>query len=362
MTQSADIPIIRPAAVTPEWLTKVLRRAGHEVTVADMTAKRVGTGQVGESVRFTMNYKGDAKDAPATIVGKFPSSDNESRATGVNYGNYIREVNFYHQIAPNALVTTPTCLHADVDPETSEFVLMMEDLAPAEQGDQMKGLNLHQTKLALTEAAKLHASHWGDMRIDDMAWVSGTKDAPKTMSQELMSGFWAAFRTRYGDRIPADCIEIGEAIARNYEFYTHGYEGPRCFIHMDFRPDNMMFGTPAGGYPLAVVDWQSLGFGSGMSDVSYFLSGALKRDERRVHERALLEGYHAKLLDLGVKDYSFDQVWSGYAHYSFSLFIMAFVASMIVERTPRGDDMFFAMLRGGADHVLDVDALSRFPK
>ena len=36
---------------------------------------------------------------------------------------------------------------------------------------------------------------------------------------------------------------------------------------------------------------------------------------------------------------------------------MAFTASMVVERTPRGDDMFFAMLEGGAAHVLDVGAI-----
>ena len=51
-----------------------------------------------------------------------------------------------------------------------------------------------------------------------------------------------------------------------------------------------------------------------------------------------------------------------YALYSFSLFNMAFTASMIVERTERGDNMFFQMLRGGADHVLDTGALELLPE
>lgn len=361
MTQETGIPIIRPAAVTPQWLTSVLRKAGHNVTVSDMTARRVGTGQVGESVRFQLTYQGDAKGAPSTIVGKFPSSDDESRATGVNFGNYIREVNFYHKLAPTAGITTPVCLHADVEPETSEFVLMMEDLAPAEQGDQMRGVSLEQARLALDEAAKLHASHWNDASIEELGWITDTKAAPEVSTPDLMTVLWKAFRDRYGERIPADCIEIGEAITRNMHHYRHGYDGPRCLIHMDFRPDNMMFGTAAGGYPLAVVDWQSLGLGCGMHDVSYFLGGALKREERRRHEKDLLKGYLSKLQSLGVKNYTFDDVWNGYARYSFALFIMAFAASMIVERTQRGDDMFFAMMRGGADHVLDVDALSLLP-
>ncbi|MGB3810220.1 MAG: phosphotransferase [Parvibaculum sp.] len=361
MSQVFDLPIIRPAAVTPEWLTGVMRRAGHEVTVAGMTAKKVGTGQVGESVRFTLDYKGDANGAPRTVVGKFPSPDEDSRATGVNFGNYIREVNFYHQLAPNAGITTPICLYADVDVATSEFVLIMEDLAPAVQGDQMKGVSLKQAELALDEAAKLHASHWNDASMDELDWLHESKAKPPTTTPDLMKTLWAGFRERYGDRIPEHCIEIGDAITRNMDFYRNGYVGPKCLIHMDFRPDNMMFGTAEGGYPLAVVDWQSIGYGCGMSDVSYFLSGALSREERCEHEKALLQRYHRKLIELGVKDYSFDDVWTGYARYSFSLFIMAFAASMIVERTERGDDMFFAMLRGGADHVLDVDALSLLP-
>ena len=39
------------------------------------------------------------------------------------------------------------------------------------------------------------------------------------------------------------------------------------------------------------------------------------------------------------------------------VFNMAFIASMIVGRTPRGDDMFFAMLEGGADMIMDHQAL-----
>lgn len=359
---TSDLPILRPAQVTAPWLTEVLRRGGYEASVKDFTAKRVGTGQVGESVRFTMDYQGASGNAPRTIVGKFPSSDEESRATGVNFGNYIREVNFYHLLAPKALISTPTCLHADVDPETSEFVLMMEDLAPAEQGDQMKGMSLRETELALDEAAKLHASHWGDTSLEDLAWITDTKAAAPITTGELFVTLWAAFQERYTTRIPPHCIEIGDALIRNFQHYRHGYQGPKCLIHMDFRPDNMMFGTAAGGKPLTVVDWQSLGLGCGMHDVSYFMSGALKREERKLHEKALLTRYHNKLLELGVRDFTFDDVWNGYAHYSFALFIMAFVASMIVERTPRGDDMFFAMLLGGADHVLDTNALSLLPK
>jgi hypothetical protein len=362
MGETLDLPIVASAAVTPEWMTGVLRKAGHDVTVSGVTGKRVGTGQVGESVRFTLSYKGDQKGAPASVVGKFPSSDPESRATGVNFGNYIREVNFYRELADSAGLTTPVCHHADVDPETSDFVLIMEDLAPAVPGDQMKGTTVAEAGLVLEEAAKFHASHWNDEALDNVEWLFETKAAPKRTQPDLIRLLWQGFRERYGERIPADCIEIGEAITRNYEFFKDGYDGPKCLTHNDFRPDNMMFGTAEGGYPIAVVDWQSVGYGCCMADVSYFLSGALKREERNAHEHELLTTYHRRLKELGVSGYSREEMMKHYALYSFSLFNMAFTASMIVERTERGDNMFFQMLRGGADHVLDTGALDLLPE
>ena len=86
---------------------------------------------------------------------------------------------FYQQLAPTALIHTPRCYFTgDVEEATSEFVLMMEDLAPAEQGDQLRGVTLDQARLAVIEAAKLHASHWGDEGLDDLPWVSNAKAAP----------------------------------------------------------------------------------------------------------------------------------------------------------------------------------------
>jgi hypothetical protein len=51
-------------------------------------------------------------------------------------------------------------------------------------------------------------------------------------------------------------------------------------------------------------------------------------------------------------------LWNDYRGHTFQLFLTAFYAAMIVTQTARGDDMFFAMLRGAADQILDLDSLS----
>lgn len=59
------------------WLAAVLRNPGTDVShrLVEVVARSIGTGQVGENVRFELT--GDDSDAvlPATVVGKSPSSE-----------------------------------------------------------------------------------------------------------------------------------------------------------------------------------------------------------------------------------------------------------------------------------------------
>jgi len=356
----ADIPILRPEAVTPRWLTKVLAQGGVDADVRGFSSTPIGTGQIGQSVKFTLDYARKGEDAPASLVGKFPSPGEESRNTGVALGNYVREVNFYRTLAPTALISLPKCYFTDVDPATSEFVLMMEDLSPAEQGDQLRGCTLEQARLAVAEAANLAASHWGDAAIEQYPWVSGTKAAANLGSADAgaVVGLWQAFCARYESRLDDECRTIGEVLSANYPRYAALYDGPKALAHNDFRPDNMMFASARGGRPLTVLDWQSLSFGCAATDVAYFLGGSLPREVRRTQERELLAEYLERLRKLGVRDYTFDQLWNDYRAHTFQLFLTAFYAAVIVTQTARGDDMFFAMLRGAADQILDLDSLS----
>lgn len=346
--------IRRPGTIDARWLTEVLQAAGVDAVVKGFSAGNVGSGQIGESVRFKLDYERAGEDAPASMVGKFPSPGEESRATGVMLGNYIREVRFYQQLAPTALIHTPRCYFTDVDEATSEFVLMMEDLAPAEQGDQLKGVSLDQARLVTLEAAKLHASHWGDDGLDELPWVSGSKAAPSSpVSGEMVAMLWKGFCDRYGERMERDWIEVGERMAARFEALAEMHDGPRCLTHNDFRPDNMMFASARGGYPVTTLDWQSYAYGAGPTDLAYFLAGALPADVRRAAEPELLGLYHRELTARGVAGYSMDDLRRHYGQGAYLLFLTAFFAAMVVTRTERGDAMFLRMLGGAAEHMLD---------
>jgi hypothetical protein len=125
-----SLPIVRPGAVDADWLTRALQDNGVDAVVSSFTAKPVGTGQIGDSVRFALTYARGGEGAPASLVGKFPSADPDSFNAGVMLGNYAREVRFYQRLAATALVSTPKVYAAEVEDATGEFVLLMEDLAP----------------------------------------------------------------------------------------------------------------------------------------------------------------------------------------------------------------------------------------
>lgn len=350
--------IRRPEAIDAAWLTTALQHAGIDAVVSDFTAKAVGTGQIGDSVRFRLNYSRGGEGAPATLVGKFPSADPTSFATGVMLQNYLREVRFYQQLAAGALISTPTCLFADILDGGGEFVLLMEDLAPAEQGDQLNGVSLDQARLVIDEAAKLHASHWNDDGLDELSWVSGSKAAGSGGANPgMVQALWQGCRDRYAARIQPEWVEIGDKLSANFLRLGEIHEGPRCLTHNDFRPDNMMFATAAGGKPVTVLDWQSFAYGPGATDVAYFLAGAITPAERRANEQAFLDRYLAGLKAHGVTGYSMDDLKRDYGRGAFLLFATAFFASMMVKQTDRGDDMFMQMLGGAAAHILDHDAL-----
>ena len=342
------------------WLTAALQSDGIDAKVKGFTAKPVGTGQIGDCARFVLDYENAPSDAPKSIVGKFPSSGEQSRATGKMLFNYYREVKFYQLLKQKAGIATPHCYFTDMNEETHDFVLMMEDLAPAEQGDQLQGATLEETKLVLGEAAKLHAAYWNDDTLDTHHWIQETSTAPQIIPPELFVQLWHGFVEKYGDRVTPKARTIGNALVPNMEAYGEMRAGPRCLIHTDFRPDNMLFATAAGGKPLTVVDWQSFAYGPAASDVGYFIAGALDVETRRTHEKDLLDLYASQLAANGAGEYSSDMLKQHYVIGAYQHFMTAYFAAMMVTQTERGDNMFFRMLDGAVDLIFDHDASEWF--
>jgi hypothetical protein len=106
-----------------------------------------------------------------------------------------------------------------------------------------------------------------------------------------------------------------------------------------------------------VLDWQSVALDAGPTDLGYFLAGALPAEVRREHEAEFLARYRRGLTALGVTGYDEATLKRDYALGGLRLLMIAFMSSIRVKRTPRGDEMFLQMARSGSRLAVDHDAL-----
>jgi hypothetical protein len=344
--------VSRPEQVTPAWLTDVLREAGalaRDARVVALDATPIGTGQVGANVRFVLTY--DGEPGPSTVVCKFASADPDSAAAGVSTLTYETEVAFYRELAHTVHVSRPHCYYADLEHGTANVVIVLEDLAPAEQGDQISGCTVEQAELVMDEAAKLHAPRWGDPALASMPWLN----RPPSGGTVLLL-FWDGFLARYRETLAAATIEEGQRLVGAVAALQDLRPLAPTAIHGDFRLDNMLFDAASAARPVTIVDWQTVHVGSGPQDVAYFVGNAFSDvDERRQHEERLVRRYHDLLVEGGVRGYPFDQCWLEYRRHGYASLIMAIAASMLVGRTERGDRMFMAMADRSAQLARDLD-------
>ena len=344
--------------LTPAFLTDALAQHLGGARVTDVDVTTVGTGQMGDSLRLTLHYDRDGA-GPESLVAKLPSGDDNSRAAAAAVRAYEIEVNFYRHLQSGLQVRTPRCYFASLDLDTNDFVLLLEDIRAGRQGDQLAGCTPDRAAVAVAELTGLHAPRWGDAGLERYDWLHRSTEANTGMLAAIVTSLYPGFLERYADRLPADVITLSEQVVASLDAFDANRPRPWTVAHNDYRLDNLLFGD-ADADPVVVVDWQTCVYGPGISDLAYFIGGSLSVDDRRAHEQDLVRDYHQRMLAAGVA-LSWDELWAQYRRYTVAGLIMAIAASMLVMRTPRGDDMFMAMAERAGRHALDLDALASSP-
>ncbi len=308
----------RPEALTVEWLTEALHAGGalKRGRVASCTAEVLGgtKGAIGQIVRLGLSYDTDPGDAPRSLIAKF-GPDVPELPPGLA-GLFEREVRFYRELADQAELRTPVCYHSTFTAENGDFVLLLEDLAPARNGDRAAGCSLAEAELAIREIARFHAAHWEDphlLRRDWLRWF-GTSAGLRQM-QDLYQQHWEPFVSKMMPDLPEPILALGRRFLSSVaEVLKPVYLPPLTLIHNDYMLDNLFFTGTGSEMSLAVVDWQFLTLGRGALDIASFLGGNLPIEDRRAHEAALLRAYHALLVENGVTGYPFSQCWDDYRY------------------------------------------------
>ncbi|HXZ61324.1 MAG TPA: aminoglycoside phosphotransferase family protein [Acidimicrobiales bacterium] len=348
-----------PGEVTADWLTSVLGQAGalaNGARVVSFESEPIGTGQMADTVRFTLTF--DARGSgPASVVGKFASADDQSRATGLALRAYEVEVRFYREVAARVAARVPGTYVCEVEPETGWFTLLLEDVVGASQGDQIEACDVDTAAAVLEEMAGLHAPCWDSPDLGALEWLNRESPESDQLLAALMSSLAPGFLERYADTMAPEHQEVCRIFAERLSLWGElRRSGPRTASHGDFRLDNLLF-QPGNPRPV-VVDWQTVTWSGGSGDVAYFIGGCLSAKDRRANEEDLLAHYHDALCRHGVRGYTLEQLQADVQRDTFFGIRIGMLASMLVQRTERGDLMFLTSVSRHAQHVLDSDALA----
>ncbi len=359
-----------PASITPKWMQETLSQvsagavAVRRVQVQDLGA---GVGQLSRILR--VNIEG-SPSCPPSVVVKLPSADQRIFHMCRRTALYRREDRFYQRVASTVPVSVPSIFYREFDDRTHRFVLVMEDLAnrcggPAAGRDQLSGASEAEAITAVRAAARIHAAHWrtphGGPRAPSAPELAGYQDifrpAVRLALQYVYVRNVPRVRREHPGALSEEELELVEAFGPSVAALLGSLsQGPRTFIHGDYRLDNMFFLPEAAGR-FALVDWQASALGSGLYDVAYFICTSLTETVRRRVESGLVEEYHAALVEAGVRDFALDACRQLYRACVLACLVrMVIVAGSSGVENDRARELAVRCLRRTVAAIHDQDA------
>lgn len=335
------------AGFTPAWLTEELRRSetiGQDstVTAVDHTILGEGEGFMGIVARLSLSYDGPA--GPPSMIAKIPTDVEANRATGRAIGVYEREVRVYSEVLPGIDIPKPKVYTAIYESDGDEekqaaqakkvdrlpfwllrwlikreqgksyvppCVLLMEDLADVEIGDQVAGGSPEQMASALSTLARIHALTWNRVGVPDAHWSQGAEYVPRLIHAMYLNSA-DEFLTTGAPYLSTHSVALYKSLKETAvaRVARHREEVPQVLAHGDYRLDNIFFDS--NNRVAAVIDWQTAVPGPVVLDVGYFLVSSLAADTPESTVDDLLAHYHRELVANGVGEYPMEQFIADY--------------------------------------------------
>ena len=242
----------------------------------DLTHARIGIdyGLSGEAYRVRGTT---AAGEAISLVVKLEKADAVSRA-----------VAFHEALGDRLGRAVPACFGGLIDAAAATGLLILEDVAPAEQGDVLGDPGSDRLEAAILVFARLHAlsvraggadheaslPRWRAAPLARAAWASrlevATARYPEVLSRPILA--------RLAD-VPD---RLGPAIERLQA-------GPASWIHSDAHLDNVLWRSDGSA---VVVDWAGAAMGPPAIDASRFILEGPPAVSRSVARRdALLRAY-----------------------------------------------------------------------
>ena len=343
-----------PDDLSNAWLESSLGAAPE--SLESWSAKAIGAGHIAGSYRVSLVWSApEQHNQPSSLVLKCTHPTQNNRNIARDLWLYRREFGWYRDLAAQSRVRCPGCYFFTMSDDGSEYALLLEDCAPAQPEDQLRGTTADVVAGGIDELALLHAPFMNraDLLAADYLQFDRNFRAEKI---EQMQWAWPRFKARYHDCFDSAFFELGDDFTARFDRFVYRQGDAVTLIHNDVRLDNLMTGGTDGR--VVLLDWQTLGVGNPMCDLSYFVGTSFADDaDRQNAQQSLFEGYIGALNRQGC-ELDEDALWTAFRVQVFSGFVQAVTAGMLVDRTERGDEMFTTLALRPAQMAMDLDSLS----
>jgi len=302
------------SGIRSDWLTTVLQEngtIGRDVSVRSVESKQIGDGlgQTGEVARLILTYNTHPDlppGAPASLIAKFATSNDARRKASVATSLYVKEVDFYQNLADKISLRSPKSYFAKCDAVGEFFLLLLEDFPHHRAGDQIAGSDLQEATLGMQQLASLHGPFWNKPA------PTQTASQQNTPSKEILVKGWPEMERWFSDYMSPEFRSMKNAYLESVEaFEAWNFTKPQTLRHGDFKADNLLFSTTNEVDPVVALDWQAIAMGKATVDLAYFITHNMTVEHRKAYERELLEIYLNALQGYGV-DYSMSELLTEY--------------------------------------------------
>ncbi len=297
--------------MTPLWLTTVLTRSGllsdgQRVVALRHEEAAGGIAVTGCVTRLSFDVEPDRPSVPKGLFAKL-----RNPAWRGDPQEYVLEIRFYRDLASRLNLAVPRCYHADVDEDSGDFVLLLEDLTGATPGHPLEGCTFEQSLLLMTELGRLHGTWWGGKELANMGWPERTYDAARL--EKRLAQFRTEWRPFTEDRRYRVDEGLLQAVERTSDTLLMDSarqlaEPPVTLVHGDLHVENLLLDDRAGELQAWLFDWQDVALGHPARDFSYMLAGNTAVDVQRERGDELLRAYLTVLRESAAVDYDFDKL------------------------------------------------------
>ncbi len=224
--------------------------------VTALDAHRVGS-EFGFSGRVYRVRLGLESGGGASVIAKFEHADAIQRAVAFRAAN--------EQLLAAHI---PVSFGSRIDVANDRGLIMLEDISPATQGDDLAGCSLVQAQAIIGVVAQLHANSWS---LDQGRPPDSTTDwSERHWEHDRWSDRLRGVAERFSEHLDRDLLaRLSEFPAEAADAHDILQLGPRAWVHRDPHPDNVLW-RPDGR--VVLLDWSNAMSAPPAIDVAVLLS------------------------------------------------------------------------------------------